>query len=187
MPRLIGSCCYQKRRRASMHESGVRVRCRSWRSGRALLSGSNGATVTSSHAGRPLFPLRPLRRAPGGVSAPVLPQGTHWSQQQYSRNFRDQSSSFLIGSGRAAGPGFQPGNRTVRTLRRGERNVFGAADGFVREAGRRMLPRPLSDGRPHACPPRPCACAPPGMPPSICQFLPENGQEFAPKPRLLAE
>lgn len=115
-----------------MHDSGVRVRCRSWRSGRALLSGSNGATVTSSHAGRPLFPLCPLRRALGGVSAPVLPQGTLWSQQQYSRNFRDQSSSFRSVTDRRPSlpsggqPGRQSGGQAVRQPGRKKPNFGGA-------------------------------------------------------------
>jgi hypothetical protein len=135
-----------------MHESGVRVRCRSWCSGGALLLSSNGATVTSSHAGRPLFPLCPLGGPPTKYP-PVLPQGTHWSQQQYSRNFRDQSSGCGSVQERRLRRACRPAQSSRKNFLPGTRNVFGAGDGFVREAGRRMLPRPLSDGWPHACPP----------------------------------
>ena len=133
-----------------MHESGVRVRCRSWRSGRALLLSSNGATVTSSHAGRPLFPLCPLG-GPGRSIRPVLPQGTHWSQQHYSRNFRDQSSGCGSVRERRLRRARRPTQSSRNNFLPGTRNVFRPGDGFVREAGRRMLPRPLSDGWPHAC------------------------------------
>jgi len=133
-----------------MHESGVRVRCRSWRSGRALLLISNGATVTSSHAGRSLFPLCP-RAVLAGEASPDRLRGLIGPSSSIPVTFvisRPVSDRF-----RKPGAAWLPRRQSaVRNLTPGERNVFAAADGFVREAGRRMLPRPLSDGRPHACP-----------------------------------